>query len=196
MVKKTDLKLPQEAETPNHKRVVVPLLLVLTFMGGVVVYSPELYNMFCAATGYGGTTQRVEQDSGVVLDEQITVRFDATVSKALNWEFKPVQRSVKVRIGETVVAKYTAKNLDEKAIVGSATYNVTPEIAGSFFNKIQCFCFIEQRLEAGEQGEMPVSFYVDPEIVTDKSGRRLKEITLSYVFYAKKQPMKAAHIVR
>ena len=196
MIENTDQKLPQGADAPDHKRVVVPLLLVLAFMGGVVVYSPELYNMFCAATGYGGTTQRVAQDSGVVLDEQITVRFDATVSKALNWEFKPVQRSVKVRIGETVVAKYTAKNLDEKAIVGSATYNVTPEIAGSYFNKIECFCFIEQRLEAGEQVEMPVSFYVDPEIVTDKSGRQLKEITLSYVFYAKKQPMKAAQLAR
>ncbi len=196
MIKKPDQNLPPEADTPDHKRVVVPLLLVLAFMGSVVIYSPELYNMFCAATGYGGTTQRVTQDSGVILDEQITVRFDATVSKALNWEFKPVQRSMRVRIGETVVAKYTAKNLDKEAIVGSATYNVTPEIAGSYFNKIECFCFTEQRLEAGEQIEMPVSFYVDPEIVTDKSGRRLKEITLSYVFYAKKQPIKAAQMVR
>ena len=187
MIKKPDQNLPQEADPPDHKRVVVPLLLVLAFMGGVVIYSPELYNMFCAATGYGGTTQRVTQDSGVVLDEQITVRFDATVSKALNWEFKPLQRSMKVRIGETVVAKYTAKNLDKEAIVGSATYNVTPEIAGSYFNKIECFCFTEQRLEAGEQIEMPVSFYVDPEIVTDKSGRRLNEITLSYVFFEKKK---------
>ena len=161
-------------------------------MGGVVVYSPELYNMFCLATGYGGTTQRVEVNSGQVLDQEIIVRFDGMAAKELNWEFQPVQKLMKVRIGETVIAKYRAKNLDAEEIVGMANYNVTPEIAGSYFNKIECFCFTEQRLKPGEDVEMPVSFYVDPEIVKDKSGRWLKEITLSYVFYRKRQPIKAA----
>lgn len=176
----------------SHWRVVGPLLVMLGVMCGVVLYSPELYNMFCAATGYGGTTQRAEVNSGQVLDQEIIVRFDGLAAKELNWMFKPVQRTMKVRIGETVVAKYKAKNLAPRAVVGSAVYNVTPEIAGSYFNKIECFCFTEQVLKPGEEIEMPVSFYIDPEIVKDKSGRRLKEITLSYVFYEKKQPIKAA----
>ena len=176
----------------GHFKVVWPLLFMIGLMSGVVVYSPELYNMFCLATGYGGTTQRVEVNSGQILDQEIVVRFDAMAAKELNWEFQPVQKLMKVRIGETVVAKYRAKNLDEVEIVGMANYNVTPEIAGSYFNKIECFCFTEQRLKPGEDVEMPVSFYVDPEIVKDKSGRWLKEITLSYVFYRKRQPIKAA----
>lgn len=183
---------PQRAPQVDHTRVVAVLLTMIAIMGSVVVYSPELYNMFCKATGYGGTPQRVDVNSGQVLDQMITVKFDATVSRELDWEFKPVQRKVRVRIGETVVINYRAKNLDQRAVTGTAVYNVTPEIAGSYFNKIECFCFTEQRLEAGEEVLMPVSFYVDPEIVKDKTGRRVKEITLSYVFYAKKEPIKAA----
>ena len=177
---------------PRHMRVVFPLLVMVGLMTSIVVYSPELYNMFCLATGYGGTTQRAEVNSGQVLDQEIVVRFDALVAKELNWDFRPVQKSMKVRIGETVVAKYRAKNLSRDELVGMANYNVTPEIAGSYFNKIECFCFTEQRLKPGEDVEMPVSFYVDPEIVKDKSGRWLEEITLSYVFYKKKQPVEAA----
>lgn len=150
--------------------------------------------MFCKATGYGGTTQRVEVSSGEILKETITVRFDATIAKNLNWEFKPMQRSIVAHIGETVTAKYMARNLSDKPVTGSAIYNVTPEIAGSYFNKIECFCFTEQTLAAGQQVEMPVMFYVDPEIVTDKDGQRLKEITLSYVFFAKSKGVKAAQL--
>lgn len=193
---KEKITKPSKAEiaSPNHSGVVFTLLAMIAFMTSVVVYSPELYNLFCKTTGYGGTTQRVEASSGLILDEQITVRFDATVAKGLNWEFKPVQRQIKVHIGETVVVNYRAKNLSKEAIVGSAIYNVTPEIAGSFFNKIECFCFTEQKLEAGEVVEMPVSFYVDPEIVADKSGRTVNEITLSYVFFQKKAPLKTARV--
>ena len=191
----TDRDEHKQGETgtfQTHFKVVLPLLFMVGLMGGVVVYSPELYNMFCLATGYGGTTQRVEVNSGQVLDQEIIVRFDGMAAKELNWEFQPVQKLMKVRIGETVIAKYRAKNLDAEEIVGMANYNVTPEIAGSYFNKIECFCFTEQRLKPGEDVEMPVSFYVDPEIVKDKSGRWLKEITLSYVFYRKRQPIIAA----
>lgn len=198
MKREPDKKAPfggvsgDRADDHYHWRVVTPLVLMVALMVGVVIYSPELYRMFCLATGYGGTTQRAEIGSGQILDQEITVRFDATVSSELNWKFKPVQREIKVRIGETVLANYKAKNLADRAVIGTAVYNVTPEIAGSYFNKIECFCFTEQRLEAGEEVEMPVSFYIDPEIVMDKSGKRLQEITLSYVFYAKKQPVKAA----
>ncbi len=188
---KQDSKAPM-TKAPQHLRVVAPLLGVLMFMAGVVVYSPELYNMFCKATGYGGTTQRVDVNSDVILDKMITVRFDGLAASELNWTFKPLQREIKVRIGETVFVKFRAINRQNKAVSGTAVYNVTPEIAGSYFNKIECFCFTEQRLEAGEEIDMPVSFYVDPEIVTDKSGRQLKEITLSYVFYEKNKPIKAA----
>ena len=180
------------AANPDHRGVVYSLLTVLALMTGIVIYSPELYNMFCAATGYGGTTQRVEVSSGDVLEEKITVKFDATASRILNWEFKPMQREIRAHIGETVTVKYMAKNLNDRAVTGNAVYNVTPEIAGSYFNKIECFCFTEQTLAAGEEVEMPVIFYVDPEIVQDKSGRRVKEITLSYVFYEKKKDVKAA----
>ncbi len=181
-----------QSSQPNHTGVVTALLGMIGLMTVVVIYSPELYNLFCRVTGYGGTTQRVEASSGLILDQKITVKFDATVAKGLSWKFKPVQRSMDVHIGETVVVNYIAKNLSKKPIVGSAIYNVTPEIAGSFFNKIECFCFTEQKLEAGEEIEMPVSFYVDPEIVTDKSGKTVNEITLSYVFFEKKKPLKTA----
>ncbi len=181
---------------PNHTGVVTALLGMIGLMTVVVIYSPELYNLFCKVTGYGGTTQRAVASSGVILDRKITVKFDATIAKGLNWKFKPVQRSIDVHIGETVVVNYMAKNLGKSPVVGSAIYNVTPEIAGSFFNKIECFCFTEQKLEAGEEVEMPVSFYVDPEIVTDKSGKTVSEITLSYVFFEKKTPLKTASSVK
>lgn len=177
-----------------HWRTVAPLLLVISIMGGVVIYSPELYNMFCKATGYGGTTQRVDVSSDVILDKMITVRFDGTVARELGWYFKPMQRSIRVRIGETVVVKFKAKNQRARPVTGTAVYNVTPEIAGSYFNKIECFCFTEQKLAPGEEVEMPVSFYIDPDIINDKSGRSLDEITLSYVFYNKETPIKAAAV--
>lgn len=179
-------------QTAANRSVVMSLLGVIAVMVTVVIYSPELYNLFCKATGYGGTTQRVEASSGVILDEKIVIKFDATIAPALNWEFKPVEREITAHIGETVIVNYRAKNLSDRAITGSASYNVTPEIAGSYFNKIECFCFTEQKLAAGEEVLMPVSFFVDPEIVEDKSGRRVKEITLSYVFYEKKKSVKAA----
>lgn len=181
---------------PKHTAVVTALLGMIGIMTVVVIYSPELYNLFCKVTGYGGTVQRAEAGSGVILDKKITVKFDATVAKGFNWEFKPVQKSIDVHIGETVVVNYRAKNFGKEPLVGTAIYNVTPEIAGSFFNKIECFCFTEQKLEPGEEIEMPVSFYVDPEIVTDKSGKTVNDITLSYVFFEKKKTLKTANAIQ
>ena len=137
-------------------------------------------------TGYGGTTQRAETGASEVLGKTIIVRFDSNVAKDLPWRFKPVQRKVTLKIGETALVYYKARNLSDKPVVGTASFNVTPEIAGSYFSKIECFCFTEQLLAPGQEVEMPVQFFVDPDIVKDASARGIKEITLSYTFYPKK----------
>jgi len=118
-----------------------------------------------------------------VLDQTITIRFDGSLNNYMPWEFKPVVREMEVRIGETGLAFYEAYNPTDRPIAGSASYNVTPYQAGGFFNKIQCFCFEEQVLQPGERVQMPVTFYVDPEIVDDREGKHIHTITLSYTFY-------------
>ena len=164
-------------------------------MLGLAYAAVPLYQMFCQITGYGGTTQRVTQASNTVLDRTITVQFDANVN-GIAWTFEPVVRKVDVRIGENTLAYYRATNISDRPLVGTATYNVSPDIAGSFFNKMACFCFTEQRLEPGESVEMPVSFYVDPTLVDDKDAKRLSQITLSYTFFPVDKPAKAAEAPR
>ena len=152
-------------------------------MIGMAYAAVPLYQMFCRVTGYGGTTQRVEQMSDIVLDKTVKVRFDANVSGALPWEFRPVQREVTVRIGETTVIYYEAHNISDRPSSGRATFNVSPDLTGSYFNKVQCFCFTDTTLAAGERMEMPVMFFVDPDIVKEKDLKDLKTITLSYTFF-------------
>ena len=169
----------------------------LAFFGGMigVTYaSAELYDLFCKVTGYGGTTQRVEQASAKILDKKITVRFDANVAPGLPWKFQPVQRSVEIRIGETAKVSYTATNIFNVPAHGKATFNVTPELAGSYFNKLECFCFTDTVLKPGETLEMPVVFFVDPEIVNEPDLKNLDTITLSYTFFpsADEKPVAAA----
>ncbi len=142
-----------------------------------------LYRLYCQVTGYGGTTQRVEKASDVVLDRTITVRFDANVEPGLPWDFRPVVTTMKVKIGESALAFYKATNLSDRQIKGTAGFNVTPDTAGIHFNKIECFCFTEQTLAAGETVEMPLTFFIDPEIVKDVDAAHLSTITLSYRFY-------------
>ncbi len=166
----------------RHGRVAAICVGVVVSMGALAWASVPLYRLFCQVTGYGGTTMVATSAPTRVLDETITVRFDANVS-GINWSFEPLQRTMTVKIGETAVATYRATNMGETATVGTSSYNVVPDQAGSFFNKLQCFCFTEQALKAGESIDMPVQFFVDPAIVTDKDGRRIKEITLSYTFY-------------
>ena len=163
-------------------------------MVGLAYASVPLYSLFCQVTGYGGTTQRAEAPSDTVLDQTMTIRFDANVAPGLGWKFEPVQHTVDVKIGENTLIFYRAENTSDRPITGTATFNVTPEIAGSYFNKIACFCFQEQRLEPGQSIDMPVSFFVDPAIVEDSSGAgKLSQITLSYTFYpAEKQKSAAA----
>ena len=167
----------------NNRNIVVACLAALAVMGGVTAYSPTLYKLFCQATGYGGTTQRVTAKSDKVLDRKVTVRFDANVSPHLTWKFEPVVNTVEVKIGENTLAFFRATNLTDKALTGTAAFNVAPETMGIYFNKIQCFCFTEQTLQPHQTVEMPVTFYVDPKMVDDKDTQNLSNITLSYVFY-------------
>ena len=152
-------------------------------MVGMSYAAVPLYEMFCKVTGYGGTTQRVEQASDVILDKKIKVTFDANVSNGLNWDFKPVQRSIDPQIGETVQISYTATNRSPYATKGQAVFNVTPMEAAAYFNKVQCFCFTETTLKPGEELIMPVVFFVDPEIVKPVETKGIHTITLSYTFY-------------
>jgi len=157
-------------------------------MVGLAYAAVPLYALFCQVTGFGGTTQRASAPSAVVLDRTITVRFDANVAPGLGWRFEPVQRTVEVRIGENALIFYRATNATDRPLVGTSTFNVTPETAGIYFQKLECFCFKEQRLEPGETIEMPVSFYVDPRLATDPETRGLTQITLSYTFHRVEKP--------
>lgn len=159
------------------------LVGVVVLMGGLAWASVPLYDWFCRVTGFGGVTGVAEQGSDTILDQTITVRFDASKERGMPWEFKPVQREMEVRIGETGLAFYEAYNPTDRPIAGTASYNVTPYEAGGFFEKIACFCFEEQVLQPGERVQMPVTFFVDPEIVDDRDAKYVHTITLSYTFY-------------
>lgn len=151
-----------------------------------VVYSPTLYRMFCEATGYGGTvsvTRSVKVDPASAIGPAMKVRFDANVSPGLDWTFEPVQREVEVHAGVPATIFYRAVNNSDETLVGRATYNVTPGIAGYYFNKTDCFCFTEQKLEPGESAEMPVMFFIDPEMAEDFDTKNIRTITLSYTFF-------------
>ena len=156
---------------------------VVVLMGGLAWASVPFYDWFCRVTGFGGVTNTAETGSDVILDQTITIRFDASLDRGMPWEFKPMQREMTLRIGETGLAFYEAHNPTDHPVAGQASYNVTPYEAGYFFDKIECFCFTEQLLQPGETVEMPVSFYVDPAIVNDRDAKYVHTITLSYTFY-------------
>ncbi len=170
------------ALTGPTKTVVQTVSLVFV-MGGLAWASVPFYDWFCRVTGFGGVPEQVEAAGDEILDQTIKVRFDGTLNSGMAWEFKPVQREMEVRIGETGLAFYEAYNPTSRPIAGQASYNVTPYTAGAFFDKIDCFCFQEQVLAPGERVQMPVSFYVDPEIADDRDGQYVHTITLSYTFY-------------
>lgn len=176
---------PDTSNKNQRKMRVTAFVCGTVFFGmiGLAYASVPLYAMFCQITGYGGTTQRVDQYSDRVLDRQITVRFDANKMGGLPWKFEPSQRSVTMRIGETVKAEYKANNWSAKSASGRATFNVTPELAGAYFNKVECFCFTDTTLNAGEAIDMPVVFYVDPAIVDVPELKDIRTITLSYTFF-------------
>ncbi len=163
-------------------------------MVGLAFASAPLYRLFCQVTGFGGTVVRAEQPaSGHVADSRkITVRFDANINHSLPWRFQPAQGSVTVHLGTETLVHYVARNLSDHAVVGTATFNVTPYKAAPYFTKIECFCFTEQRLEPGQEATMPVVFYVDPAIMDDPNARDVKTITLSYTFFRDEKAEEAA----
>lgn len=154
----------------------------------LVAYSPTLYQIFCRVTGYGGTVRSASADQVVSSesDELVTVAFDANVSADLPWEFRPEQKKTSVRFGEPAKIYYYAKNTSDKTTVGRAAFNVTPYTTAPFFFKIECFCFIEEKLGPGESARMPLVFYVDEEMLKDVSAKTFRNITLSYTFYPAK----------
>jgi cytochrome c oxidase assembly protein subunit 11 len=155
----------------------------VALMVGASYAAVPFYNWFCRATGFGGTTQVATGLPSSVLERTIAVRFDANVMGGLPWKFEPEKTEINVRIGEVVTAYYTVTNLAARSTLGQASYNVTPLTAGIHFQKINCFCFTEQRFAPGEKREMAVVFYVDPAIVADSEHDQLDTITLSYTFY-------------
>lgn len=152
-------------------------------MTGLGFASVPLYRVFCQVTGLNGTTQVAAAAPGAVRGKIVTVAFDSNIAKAMPWTFAPEQRSERAALGARKMAFFTAKNLSDKPITGTATFNVTPAQAGRYFAKIQCFCFNEQTLQPGEEVRMPVVYFVDPALGTDPDTRNVEEITLSYTFY-------------
>jgi cytochrome c oxidase assembly protein subunit 11 len=172
---------------PPTRRQKVTAFALTGIVAGMLAMSfaaVPLYRIFCQVTGYGGTTQVAEKAPTQVLDREITVSFNADIAPGLAWSFAPVQRHVTMKIGETALAYYRARNLSDRPITGMATFNVTPDKAGEYFNKIACFCFTQQTLAPGESVDMPVTFFVDPSLAKDRNLDTVTDITLSYTFYA------------
>jgi len=169
----------------RRSKLLTVLALLVPFAGMVtlVSYSVELYQLFCRATGYGGTTQVATGPARKVLDRKITVRFNADVNKGLPWRFVPEQESITVRVGEPALAFFRAESLSRHSVVGQAVFNVAPAKAGLYFVKTDCFCFTEQRLDPGAAADMPVQFYIDPAIAEDRNLDEVTTITLSYTFF-------------
>jgi cytochrome c oxidase assembly protein subunit 11 len=167
----------------RNKRVGLIALGVVAAMVGLAYASVPLYQLFCQVTGYGGTTQVATDAPKGVIDRTMTVRFDSTVANDLSWKVTPAA-SITDNIGRVDTVNYVATNLSDKPITGQAIFNVTPEEAGIYFNKIECFCFTEQTLQPGETVDMPIVFFVDPELDDNQELDTIREITLSYTFYA------------
>jgi len=167
----------------RHRAVAIWCAVLVAAMVGAAYASVPLYRLFCEATGFDGTPRVATAPSTRVIDRTVTIRFDANVAPDLPWRFEPVQTTTQVKLGENTLAFYRATNTSDRPIRGMATFNVFPEQVAPFFNKLECFCFKEQLLQPGESLEMPVSFFVDPEIAADKDAFWVRHITLSYTFY-------------
>ena len=164
-------------------KTVLSLSAIVLVMVSASFAAVPMYDWFCRVTGYGGTPLLSKNVSEVVLNQKLKVRFDASLDNTLNWEFKPLQHQIDVNIGETALVYYEAYNPSNTPIAGTASFNVVPFSVGSYFTKIDCFCFQEQTLKPGERVLMPVTFYIDPEITNDKEAKLVNSITLSYTFY-------------
>ncbi|HEX5211896.1 MAG TPA: cytochrome c oxidase assembly protein [Pseudolabrys sp.] len=175
--------------TPTRKRLRRDVMIaaacgvLVAGMVGASFAAIPLYKIFCQVTGFAGTTQVARNAPGHELGRELTIRFDSNVAPGLPWKFVPEQNEIKLHIGEVATVRYKVINEAARAIAAQATYNVTPTTVGAYFDKINCFCFTEQTLKAGESREMTVVFYVDPKIAEDRDQDPLNTITLSYTFY-------------
>jgi cytochrome c oxidase assembly protein Cox11/mono/diheme cytochrome c family protein len=175
------------------------LSVLLAMVGGMTVlvsYSVTLYRLFCAVTGAGGTTARVAANTATQSARTVNVSFTTDVASNLPWRFRPMQKQVTLHLGEDTVVYFEAENLSDADIVGHATFNVTPDKAGIYFKKIQCFCFTEERLEAHHKVEMPVDFFVDPGLGHDPNTQDVSDITLAYTFFRSDKPQGATDLAR
>jgi cytochrome c oxidase assembly protein subunit 11 len=180
--------------TGPNRTLVQLLTLVVTLVFTTVVVIPPFYDWFCRVTGFGGATSVAEGGADTILDRTIKIRFDASLEQGMPWNFRPVEHSMTVRIGETGLAFYEAHNPSSRPVAGTASFNVYPYAAGGYFTKIECFCFQEQVLQPGETVQMPVSFFVDPAIVDDPDGMFVQEIVLSYTFHETPLPQEQASV--
>ena len=174
------------AGADRNARTAWTLVLVIGGMLGLAYAAVPLYELFCKATGFGGTPLVAQDGERAVSARTVEVRFDSNVDANLSWRFEPVQREVKVRLGEEKLVFFRATNVSQRPIVGTAAFNVTPERTGRWFNKIQCFCFTEQLLQPGQSVDMPVVFFIDPDMNKDRRYDDIRTITLSYTFYEAK----------
>lgn len=173
--------------SPN-RQVVAATTAVVVGMGSLGWAAVPLYDLFCRVTGYGGTTQIASGEDVQIIDHQVMVRFDASKARDVEWDFKPVQKSIDVNLGQTALVFYEAHNPTDRPLAGAASFNVAPYAAGPYFAKIECFCFQEQVLMPGETIQMPVTFYVHPEMLDDVEAKGIPEITLSYTFHVVDMP--------
>jgi cytochrome c oxidase assembly protein subunit 11 len=176
----------------NNRMLALLATLVVSLTFTTIVIIPPFYDWFCRVTGYGGTPARAEAAPDTILDQTVKIRFDASVEAGMPWTFKPVVRTMDIRIGETGLAFYKAHNPTDRPVAGTASFNVYPDTTGSYFTKIECFCFTEQVLQPGETVQMPVTFFVDPAIVDDPDAAFVHEITLSYTFHETPLPEEQA----
>ena len=170
----------------KNKRVGMIAMAVAAGMLGLGFAAVPLYRVFCQKTGYGGTPKIIDEAKAATMKDtgkQISIRFDSNVAPGMPWEFRPEQVTQQIQIGERTMAFFIAKNDSDQPLTGQASYNIAPEQAASYFNKVQCFCFTQQTLQPHQEVRMPVTYYVDPEILKDKDAKDVQQITLSYTFY-------------
>jgi cytochrome c oxidase assembly protein subunit 11 len=171
------------SQQQRNLRVLMMLVGVVAGMTGLAYASVPLYRLFCQVTGFGGTPQRVAAAPIEISDRTVRVTFTADVAAGLGWKFQPLQRNLELKVGENKLAYYVAENLESGPVTGRATFNVSPEIFGPYFSKIECFCFTDQTLQPGQRIEMPVSFFIDPAVLDDPALKKLNDVTLSYTFF-------------
>ena len=175
----------------QNKKVIFIISFIGMLMLSLSYAAVPLYDIFCRVTGFGGTTQIASSAPGSTGHPNINIRFESNITDSLNWDFYSKTKTVKIPMGEEKTIYYFAKNLSDEPIVGTATFNVTPAKAGQYFMKIDCFCFVEQLLNPGESMNMPVTFFIDPDLYKDENVQEVNEITLSYTFMKSMDQSKA-----